>query len=43
MQLKISDRITDETGVWEVIGRPYTTAGVKSTHVRVQRADTRGH
>jgi len=37
MQLQIGDRLTDSTGEWEVVGRPYTTAGGKNTHVRVQR------
>src|SRR5216684_9168644 len=37
MQLKVGDRLADETGEWEVIGRPYTTAGGKTAHVRVQR------
>jgi len=37
MQLQVGDRITDETGEWEVIGRPHTTAGGKSACVRVQR------
>jgi hypothetical protein len=27
----------DETGEWEVIGRPYTTAGGKDARVRVQK------
>jgi len=27
MQLRTGDRITDETGEWEIIARPYTTAG----------------
>jgi hypothetical protein len=36
MELQVGDRLTDETGEWEVIGRPYTTAAGK-THVRVQR------
>ena len=36
MQLRI-DRLTDETGASEVIGRPYTTAGGKSANVRVKR------
>jgi hypothetical protein len=26
MQLQIGDRMTDSTGEWEVIGRPYPTA-----------------
>jgi len=30
------------TGEWEVIARPYATAGGKSTHVRVQRVDKPG-
>jgi len=33
MELQIGDRIVDETGEWEVIGRPYTTAGGKMAHV----------
>ena len=31
MQLKPGDRLTDSTGEWEVVGRPYATAGGKST------------
>jgi len=26
MQLQVGDRLVDETGEWEVVGRPYTTA-----------------
>jgi hypothetical protein len=37
MQLQIGDRLTDETGDWEIIARPYTTAGGKNARVRVQR------
>jgi len=37
MELRIGDRLTDETGEYEVIGRPYTTAGGKSANVRVKR------
>jgi len=37
MELRIGDRLADETGEWEVIGRPYTTAGGKTARVRVQR------
>jgi hypothetical protein len=37
MQLEIGDRLTDETGEYEVIGRPYTTAGGKTANVRVKR------
>ena len=39
MQLQLGDRFSDESGEWEVIGRPYTTAGGKNSHVRVQRVD----
>lgn len=42
MQLRIGDRLIDETGEWEVIGRPYTTAGGKTAHVRVQRVGQTG-
>jgi len=37
MELRISDRLADETGEWEVIGRPYTTNAGKDVHVRVRR------
>ena len=37
MDLQIGDRLTDESGEWEVIARPYTTAGGKTARVRVQR------
>ena len=37
MELQVGDRLADETGAWEIIGRPYTTAGGKTAHVRVQR------
>ena len=42
MQLQIGDRMTDSSGEWEVVGRPYTTAGGKNSHVRVQRVDNPG-
>jgi hypothetical protein len=42
MQLQVGDRFSDESGEWEVIGRPYTTAGGKNSHVRVQRVDKPG-
>jgi hypothetical protein len=42
MQLQIGDRMTDSTGEWEVVGRPYTTAGGKNSHVRVQRVGDPG-
>ena len=37
MELKLGDRLTDEAGEWEVVGRPFTTANGKNAHVRVQR------
>jgi len=40
MQLQVGDRLTDETGGYEVIGRPFTTAGGKTATVRVKRIDT---
>jgi hypothetical protein len=42
MQLQIGDKFSDESGEWEVIGRPYTIAGGKNSHVRVQRVDKPG-
>ncbi len=42
MQLQIGDRMTDSTGEWEVVGRPYTTNGGKNAHVRVQRPSKPG-
>jgi hypothetical protein len=42
MQLQIGDWLTDETGEYEVIGRPYTTAGGKNSLVLVQRVDKPG-
>jgi len=42
MQLQIGDRLTDSSGQWEVVGRPYTTAGGKNTTVRIQRVEKPG-
>src|SRR5207245_11499125 len=42
MQLQIGNRMTDSTGEWEVVGRPYTTNGGKNAHVRVQRVSQPG-
>jgi len=39
MQRLLGDRISDETGEWEVAGRPHTTAGGKIAHVRVRKVD----
>jgi hypothetical protein len=41
MELRIGDRLTDETGEWEVIGRPYTTKAGKDARVRVRRVGQR--
>jgi hypothetical protein len=37
MELRVGDRLTDETGEWEVIDRPYTIGGGKNARVRVQK------
>jgi hypothetical protein len=42
MQLEVGDRFSDESGEWEVIGRPYSTVGGKKTEVRVRRSDKPG-
>jgi hypothetical protein len=34
--LRIGDRLTDETGEYEIIGRPHTNAG-KDAHARVRK------
>jgi hypothetical protein len=39
MLLRIGDRLTDETGEYEVAGRAYTTNAGKDVHVRVRRVD----
>src|SRR5678815_2943301 len=40
MELQVGDRLTDETGEYEVIGRPFMTAGGKTANVRVKRVDS---
>ena len=42
MQLQVGDLLTDSTGEWQVVDRPYTTAGGKNTTARVQRVDKPG-
>jgi len=37
MHLQIGDRFYDETGEWEVIGRPFMTAPGKNAHARVRK------
>ena len=39
MLLQVGDRLTDETGEFVIIGRPYTTNARKDVHVRVGRVD----
>jgi hypothetical protein len=39
MELQVGDRLTDETGEWEVTVRPYTSPGGKNVHARVRRID----
>ena len=39
MDLLVGDRLTDETGEYEVIARPYATLMGKNVHVRVKRID----
>ena len=39
MLLRIGDRLTDETGEYEIIGRPYTTNAGKDVHIRVRRVE----
>ena len=34
--------MTDATGEWEVVGRPYTTNAGKNAHIRVQRVEKPG-
>ena len=38
-ELQVGDRLVDETGEWEVIAPPYSTAGGRIIHARVQRID----
>jgi len=42
MELRVGDRLADETGDWEVIAPPYSTAGGKNAHVRLQRVNQPG-
>jgi len=39
MELRVGDRLVDETGDWEVTVRPYTSPGGKNVHARVRRMD----
>ena len=42
MHLQVGDTLSDDTGQWQVVGRPHTTGGGKKTEARVQRADKPG-
>ena len=42
MQLRPGDHLTDSTVEWEVVGRPFTTAGGKNAHLRLQRVNQPG-
>jgi len=37
MRLQVGDRITDESGEWEIASRPYSTAGGKSVSASVRK------
>src|SRR4029453_13756961 len=37
MDFRPATALVDQIGEWEVVGRPYTTAGGKTARVRVQR------
>ena len=37
LELRVGDRLANERGEWEVIAPPYTTAGGRMVHARVQR------
>jgi len=37
MELQVGDRLSDETGEWEVVGRPYMTGGGRNAHARLQQ------
>ena len=36
-ELQVGDRLDDDTGEWVVIAAPYSTAGGRMIHARVQR------
>ena len=37
LELQVDDRLADETGTWEVVGRPYTT-GRRQDRARLRQA-----
>jgi hypothetical protein len=38
MDLRVGDRVVDETGEWEVVSRPYTSNAGKNASGRVKKA-----
>jgi hypothetical protein len=42
MELQVGDRFENENGEWEVVGRPFTTAGGKNAHARVRKVSQPG-
>jgi hypothetical protein len=38
MELQIGDRLTDGSGEWEIIGRPYSSSAGKIASARVRRS-----
>ena len=41
MELQVGDRLTDETGTYQVIGRAFMTSGGKTANARVRRPGVR--
>jgi len=41
MQLQVGDKLTDETGQWEMVDRPRTTGGGKKTEARATSRQAR--
>jgi len=39
MQLRVGDRLVDETAEWEIVDHPYTTNAGKTAHIRIRRVD----
>jgi hypothetical protein len=39
MELRVGDHLVDETGEWEVIGKPFSTGAGRVVHVRVRKMD----
>jgi hypothetical protein len=39
VQLRVGDRLVSESGEWVVTGRPFTTAGGKTAHARVNKVN----